>query len=388
MLATSSARRSALVLCYGGGALQGLAMVTLPASATVLQHELGVSSATYGALFLAQTIAAIVGALAAGAIARRGRGSLSALLAFALASHAIALVALVAATRIDPALASFVAATALGLGFGVGAIPLNAVPVALGRGASATTTMHAMIGGGFALGPAIVGLAIAEQQWVLVPLVLAIATVIVAAAIVRTELPSPPAPVRAAPVRRRALVGLAAVAIAYAFAEGTFSSWTTVFLHDARGISAATAANALSGFWAALAFGRLCSAPLLARIGPLATWKLALGAMASVMLTIPLVDGPIAGVLAFIAAGLATSVVFPLTVALAIGRLGLASELAAALATAALMIGVGVGSFAIGALREAIGFDALYRMGAVYPLLALALGGWLFARASTPRNTP
>lgn len=379
-------RRATLVLCYGSGALQGLAMVTLPASATVLQHELGLTSASYGALFLAQTIFAIAGALGAGVLARRR--ALAPLLAFALACHALALVALAAATRVDATFAAFVSAGALGLGFGVGAVPLNAVPVALGRGPAATTTMHAMVGGGFALGPAIVGVAITARHWVAVPLALAIVTVIVAALLVRSTLPTPP-PVdeRARRVGRRARIGLALVAIGYAFAEGTFSSWTTVYLHDARGVDEATAANALACFWAALAIGRLLGAPVLARIGAFATWRLSLVAMVLVMLALPLVEGPITGVLAFIAAGLATATVFPLIVSLAGSHLQLASAHAAALATAALMTGVGVGSFAIGALREALGFDALYRLGALYPLFALALGSWLFRR-TTSRSTP
>ncbi|HWB73502.1 MAG TPA: MFS transporter, partial [Nannocystaceae bacterium] len=215
-------RTSTLALCYGSGALQGLAMVALPASATVLQHELGLTSASYGALFLAQTVAAIAGALAAGVLARRR--ALAPLLAFALAAHALALVALAAATRIDATFAAFTCASALGLGFGVGAVPLNAVPVALGRGPAATTTMHAMVGGGFALGPAIVGVAITARCWVAVPLTLAIVTVIVAALLVRRDLPTPP-PLeeRTRTVGRRARVGLALVAIGYAFAEGTFS---------------------------------------------------------------------------------------------------------------------------------------------------------------------
>jgi predicted MFS family arabinose efflux permease len=40
---------------------------------------------------------------------------------------------------------------------------------------------------------------------------------------------------------------------------------------------------------------------------------------------------------------------------------------------AALMIGVGVGSFAIGALRELLAFEALYRVSALYAVAVLLL---------------
>lgn len=361
--------RPPIVLAHAAGALQGLAMVTLPASATVLQGELGVPDTTYGGFFLAQTIAATIGALAAGAIARPP----AALLSFALACHAIALGALAGATQIDASLAGFFAASMLGLGFGAGAVPLNAI----GRTATATAAMHAMIGGGFAVGPVILGVAIAAEAWIVVPLGLAMITVVVAALLVRATLPSTPRPAATRAPRGR-IAALAMVAIAYALAEGTFSNWATVYLHDARGIDAATAASALGGFWAALAIGRLATTALVRRTRPIVVWRVALVAMALVMLALPLVESPLSGVLAFAAAGLATAAVFPMTVALATSVLGLRAESAASVLTAALMIGVGVGSFAIGALRDALGFTTLYRIGAAYPLVALALGAWLF----------
>jgi hypothetical protein len=374
--------RSPMLLAYTAAALQGLAMVSLPASATVLQGELGVSSATYGGFFLAQTIAATAGALGAGAIARRPSANLGALLSFALACHAIALGVLAAATWIDPSVAGVVAATMLGLGFGAGAVPLNAV--ALARSASATAAMHTLVGGGFAIGPGLLGIAIASDAWVVVPLGLAILAVAIAAALVRATLPSTADGVavpHGSSARGRVAV-LTGVAVAYAFAEGTFANWATVFLHDGRGVDEATAAAALGGFWAMLAIGRLVATALVRRVRPLALWRAALVAMAVVMFALPLVETPLSGVLAFAAAGFATAAAFPMTVALATSALGLRAESAAALLTAALMIGVGAGSFAIGALREALDFTALYRIGAAFPLVALALGSWLFRTRS------
>lgn len=40
---------------------------------------------------------------------------------------------------------------------------------------------------------------------------------------------------------------------------------------------------------------------------------------------------------------------------------------------AALMLGIGVGSFVVGPLRELLPFDQLYRLSGLYPALALTL---------------
>ncbi|MFO0632938.1 MAG: MFS transporter [Nannocystaceae bacterium] len=377
--------RSTLALGYVAGVLQGLAVVTLPASASLLHEQLGLDDARYGALFLAQTAAAIAGALGAGAIARaaRARAPLSALLAFALAMHAVALASLDAATVVAPMPACLLAAAALGLGFGVGAVPLNALPAAVApaRRAAATVAMHAMVGGGFAIGPAIVGLALAHDRWSLAAGTLSLVTLATVIAVLRTRIPAPPAPPPSTRSSSRHGLGtLGAIAVAYALAEGTLSNWITPFLHDGRGVDGPVAALALSGFWAALAGGRLLASIALRRISALRLWQALLSLMALVLAALPWVQGAASGIVAFVLAGLATSAVFPLTVALAGERLGLRPETAASVLTAALMTGVGVGSFVIGALREALGFDTLYRLGALYPVLALALGRVGFAR--------
>ena len=79
------------------------------------------------------------------------------------------------------------------------------------------------------------------------------------------------------------------------------------------------------------------------------------------------------GIATFTLAGLAASAFFPLTVATGsecyFGKTGLV----ASLLTAALMGGVGAGSFALGALRGALPFDTLYRGSALYPAMAAPL---------------
>jgi predicted MFS family arabinose efflux permease len=52
---------------------------------------------------------------------------------------------------------------------------------------------------------------------------------------------------------------------------------------------------------------------------------------------------------------------------------------------AALMVGVGLGSFAIGTLRQALTFEDLYRLSAIYPAAALCLGLTVLRRADKVR---
>ena len=76
-------------------------------------------------------------------------------------------------------------------------------------------------------------------------------------------------------------------------------------------------------------------------------------------------------------AGLACSAFFPLTVSLGAQHFAGGAARASSLLTAALMVGVGVGSFVIGPLRGAASLSALYQVSAVYPLLALGLCVWV-----------
>jgi hypothetical protein len=55
---------------------------------------------------------------------------------------------------------------------------------------------------------------------------------------------------------------------------------------------------------------------------------------------------------------------------------------------AALMVGVGVGSFAIGALRELLSLEDLYRLSAVYPAAVFVLAMLVLRAARAPALVP
>ncbi|MEL6186990.1 MAG: MFS transporter, partial [Myxococcota bacterium] len=336
----------------------------------------------------------ILGSVLGGALA--SRVGLKALLAgaavLAASSQMLLLIVGLSEPGANSALPMLLAATGmLGLGFGIAAAPLNAFPALLfpRRADSALLALHTVIGLGFSVGPLIAGALVARGQWVAFPggtLVLGLG---LALAAVWARLPapaSPPVEVGGASVSWSTLGVFGLIAVLYAFAEGSFSNWAAVFLHDGRGVEEATAALALSAFWAALTVGRLALAGVVARVSAEMVWLLLLPAMAGVFLLLPLARGAWSGIGLFVLAGLSTSAFFPLTVAIASKRFPGREPLISSLLIAALMVGVGGGSFLLGALREQASFESIYRISAIYPAGALALALPLVLWGRTARN--
>lgn len=383
--------RASLFGVYGAGFLQGLAVVAFPASATVLRMLHGLRDEAYGSLFLPQTALTIVGSLLGGALA--GRVGLRVLLVAATAISGASQLALLSVAFIpsEYALPVLLAATGLvGLGFGLAAAPLNSLPGALfpTRRDTALLALHTAIGAGFTVGPLLVGALVGAGRWAVFPGLVAVGSLSLAAVAMAAELaPPPPTTSRRTGRTPSALVGLfALVAVLYAFAEGTFSNWAAVFLHEQRGVSESMATIALAGFWAALTIGRIASAALVARVASEKLWLALPFAMVAAFLLLPLASGAGSGIALFFFAGLACSGFFPLTVAIASKRFAGSEALVSSLLIAALMLGVGGGSFVLGAMRELGSFDFLYRLATGYPIAALLLG--TIALALTARSAP
>lgn len=361
--------------------MQGLTVVSYPASGTILRSQFGLSNADYGSLFIPQTIFTIVGSLVGGALAKRL--GLQRLLVFALAASAgsalcLGSIVVMSPGQILPVL--LIGTACMGLGFGLAAAPINTYPGLLfpERGATALVALHTVIGAGFAIGPVIVGALVSTGRWVAFPVTLLGVSLALLLSALRVRLPEQTEAKVEGSERRSigpAWLGLLSlIAVFYAFAEGTFSNWAAIFLHEARGVSESTAALAISGFWAGLTVGRLVVAWLVSFVKPEVVWLMLPVLMVAVFLLLPMVSGPATGVAAFVLAGLSASAFFPLTVAIASDCYPDKTALVASLLTAALMVGVGAGSFLLGALRESLPFDTLYRVSAVYPAAAGALG--------------
>ena len=84
-------------------------------------------------------------------------------------------------------------------------------------------------------------------------------------------------------------------------------------------------------------------------------------------------DSAATGIGAFAVAGLACSAFLPLTISLAVDRFPNSVAWVSSMLIAALMTGVGVGSWLVGGLHAILPLDTLYRLSSLYPILVLAL---------------
>lgn len=387
---TSSGRLPAIAVVYAAGFLQGLTLVSFPALSDVMKTVLGLTDGQYGAIFLPQVALAAAGAVIGGTLARRL--GLRRLLVLGMAVNGLSQAALIASGLAGPggAYAWVLAGTsALGLGFGLFGAPLNAYPRLLfpAKGDAALVAVHTIFGLGLAAGPLAAAQFVAAGYWPGFPmLLLAVALVLAAAGAVvplpRDETADQGGARTAGALATPVLWIFLAVAVVYAFAEGTFANWAVIYLRDGKGLDAGVAGLALSVFWGAMVVGRLSVSALLVRLPAGPVWLALPLLMIAAFQLLPYAETAALGIGLFAFAGLACSAFFPLTIALVSQRFPRHVALVSALMIAALMVGVGAGSFALGALREAFSFEQLYRLSAVYPALALVLA--LMTRSRRP----
>lgn len=382
-------------IIYTTAILQGMAMVSFPASATVLKDVAGFTDAQYGLIFIPQIVATIIGSLVGGGLARRM--GLKSLLAVTLVASALSQVGLLTAVEVlAPANAFFgvLASTAtFGLAFGLGAAPLNTYPALLfpHRSDTALVALHTLLGFGLALGPLLVGSLTRAEMWLAYPALLIAGSVLPLALLPWSRPPAyrsdegeaeePGGRVSAErPLTRPVLWGFVAIVILYAFAEGTFANWCIVFLHEERGIALTEASLALAVFWAAIAGGRLLASVVLLKVEAEWLWLALPLMMILAFLLVPSAHTAALGIGLFALAGLACSAFFPISVGLISKRFPASTALVSSLMIASLMIGVGLGSFVIGPLRSALSLERLYQYSSLYPAAVLALALVMVAR--------
>lgn len=400
------ARPVSVAALYLSGMLQGLTLVSFPASSVVLKQMHGFSDAQYGAIFLPQVAAAVIGALTGGRFA--ASPGLKALLWIALLVNALSQV-LLAVTLILPHSAAFptvlLGTACLGFGFGLSGAPLNALPPLFFpvRRDTPIVALHTCLGFGLAVGPIIANSFVMAGHWVLFPLSLAGFAILLAVISASSRFPSSMAtgstrdeirilpmnapmpltehtPHRAQiphPVRTAGFWLLATITVLYAFAEGTFGNWAILYLQDVKHLPETVAAGALSIFWAAIVAGRLLTSIFVLRIPPPFIWMILPVLMIAAFLLLPYADTAALGIGLFALAGLACSAYFPLSIGIASERFPAHTPWVSSMLIAALMVGVGLGSWLVGLLRELFAMELLYRISIVYPLLALVLAGFM-----------
>lgn len=244
------------------------------------------------------------------------------------------------------------------------------------------TALHMCAGAGLTIAPVYFALLADHGAWIAGPGSLAVVSAFLFVVALATRFPAPVVDDRAADVPPARHPGLtlffwvcALASLLYSVAEGTFSNWAIVFLTEERGLNAGNAALALTCFWASLTAGRLIATVIATKVPPIAfLLALPLGMMASLQV-LPEIDSVNAAYLGFALAGLSCSAFFPMLVAFTAERSPTAISWIASMLTAAMMVGVGIGSYAVGALRGGMPIAALYGQAIIAPLLCLLCVG-------------
>jgi len=283
----------------------------------------------------------------------------------------------------------------LGLGFGLSGAPLNSYPPRFfpARRDTAIVALHTVLGLGLAVGPLLAGWLIANHSWGAFPVSLLAISMLLMGMVLLLKWPEAKAIEDTAklashsnaamrrPIASASFWTFFAIAILYAFAEGTFYNWTVIYLQETKRLPAEIAALALSVFWAAMVAGRLAVSIAVLRVPPERIWLILPVLMICAFLLLTYANTPALGIGLFALAGLACSAFFPLTVGLISKHFDRHVAWVSSMMIAALMVGNGTGTFLIGLLRGQLALEQLYRFSAIYPLLVLILATVLMRQA-------
>jgi fucose permease len=388
----------AVYVLYGAALLQGLALVSFPASSAILEATQGFSSTQYGSLFLPQVACAILASVLGGILATRL--GLQALLRFAHLGNTLSQVFLVTSLWVPHPWAytwCLLGTSFLGLGFGMSGAPLNTYAALFfpQRQQSAVGLIHTLMGVGFAVGPAIVGYLSTHHLWagyatglavlLLVNMVLTgMMTWPAGEQPMATQDAAGTASMSQHPAKTTVFWLFALIAVIYSLAEGTFGNWAVLYLGGEQHLPMTVAAWGLSAFWAGVAGGRLVVSILVGFIPAALMWALLPVLMLLTFLALPQANTALLGIGLFALGGIACSGVFPLTVSLASRAFPHHVAFVSAMMMAALMTGVGIGSFTIGALHQFSSLATLFQYAAAYPAVVLILMGCLHACQKKP----
>ena len=370
--------RRPVLTVYLIGLFQGLALVALPAAATILQSPSAydLSSSQYGLLFLPQVMTAILGALTVPALARRF--SLARMLSVGLVANTAAMALVLASAAVDDQPVAYpmllLATAALGLGFGVtlSCISTYAGSFAPDRREVALTSLNVLLGLGTALSPLLVALFVGHAEWWYLPLLTAAGLGALLVSVAVAPLGEPAAGdadqggPRSAGVPRAFWV-FAAALVAYGIGETMFGNWGTTLLVDA-GATATDAGYALAAFWAAVTVGRLLIALTARRVRSTTVYVVLPWAIAGALLLASQTTGD-HGVLLFAFGGFACSGFFPMTIGFGEAAFPADVERSAGWLVAAYQVGYGLAAFGGGALQRAVALSSLFAAAAVIAVL-------------------
>jgi fucose permease len=394
--------RREVAAVYAAGLVQGVALVTFPAASSILTSSTyyGLSSTQYGALFVPQAVLAIVAALLGTRLTDRW-GTKQVFLAGLAADLASMVLLFVSQMLIGDALAYpvlLLATTCLGIGFGLTVPTVNRYAAAFFPAAveRAVLYLNALLGLGTALAPLFVALFVGLGFWWGLPVLVAVALVVLLAVAVALPLRTAEdaaARDRTKPARARLVLPsrfwvFAAFAVLYGVVETMSGNWSTLYMTGSLGATATRASVALTAFWAMVTVGRILFAAIEHRLKPSVTYRiLPFVVVVAFLIVARLPYGSVtAGVLAFGLAGLGCSALLPLTIGFGQEELTSISTFAAGGLIAAYQLGYGLAAFGVGPLEEGLQLSLSTIFGAA-AVVAAVLGVLSFVVVRSPRRS-
>jgi len=355
------------ILCiYLTGLLQGLALVTVPASSLVFTDpgKFGFSSSEYGLLFIPQVVTAIAASLLGPSFARRWGMKVvyqTGLIFNLLAMSLIAASQLVWNNHNAAYMLVILGTGFVGAGFGstLPTINVYATNFFPNKSASALTVLHTLLGTGTALAPFLVTVLVKQIGWWVLPVfVIAALMVLLAGAFIlplkdeRAVIATATSPAEHQvflPVRVRLFL---LIVFLYGFCETIFANWAIIFLNKEKGVQIQEAGYALAAFWVMVSVGRLLISILSVWASPQWVYKIL-----PIFITISLVavtkaSSPVSGIFLFALAGLSCSAFFPLTFSFGQKGFGPIAERVSGWIMASYMLGYGLAAYGVGKAIE------------------------------------
>jgi fucose permease len=389
-----SKRNSEIVLIYLAGFGQGACFVTVPALGNILKspgfHHF--TSSEFGSLFLPMIVCAILASSLGGLLARRWglkRVFLLGMFSYAASMSVLALSHLFVGSHGAAYALVLLAISGVGIGIGATLTALGAYAASFfaRKSEAALTALYAIMGMGMAVTPLAVGVFVARDVWWGMPLLLTVYYLILVLLALAFPLSVAQQKAEAGEMSVSGLVqklpgrfwGYAAVIFFYGVCETVFGNWTVIYLHEGKGVSQQWAGYALSAFWFMLMLGRIFSAVISLRFSVRGFFVGMPVLTVLVFLIIPLIGGNVGNVAVFALGGLACSVMLPLGISFAEQESPDISELVSGWMIAAVMLGIGFGSYGVGLLRDmgGVGFSTIYANSSLIAAVMAAVAFYL-----------
>ena len=365
---------------------QGLALVCVPTLSSVLTDARGfaLSQTAYGALFVPQSILAVVFSLAGGGLTRRL--GMKRVLVTGLAANAVSMALLTSTAALHAAGKPLIfglllsATAALGFGFALVTPALDvlagafAPPVATDR---AVLIVNALLGAASAVAPLLLTVFVGFGIWWGLPLLAGTAMALLGAA--STRLPFDVAGKSAAasrlPIPARFWL-FAGFALAYGICEQMLGSWAPMYVTRHLGAPASFGLIALTLYWAFAAACRVLFALTGSVLAPAIVFRVlpfVLAAALAVLAVLPAGADPFAAALTFAFAGLGISALLPLVISFCEESIAEQATAMTSLVFAIYLVGYGLAAFGAGPLQRLVSLPALYGASAVLALVAAGL---------------